>query len=117
MSPEQIFGLEADPRSDLYALGCVGYWLVAGAKPFEADSPGELMRRHAQEAPPSLSERGRRAVPERFEAAILSCLSKQPEDRPRDADCLADLLAASLDGEPWTEADARAWWEANLPAT
>jgi len=114
MSPEQVFGLPSDPRTDLYALGCVGYWLLAGKKPFESDSAGEMLKQHAVSAPPPLSSRSPGAVPPRLEAVIMRCLAKAPEERPRDADQLSAELAASVDGDPWTDADARAWWERNL---
>lgn len=115
MAPEQVFGLESGPRTDLYALGCVGYWLLAGVKPFEADSVGEMLRQHAQTPPPPLSARAPAPIPARLEALIMGCLSKDPEGRPRDADHLRAQLDACLDGEPWTVEKARAWWAENLP--
>ena len=114
MAPEQIFGLPADSRTDLYALGCLGYFLLAGKKPFEAESAGEMLRQHAHATPPPLAGRTPRPVPGRLEAVIMACLSKDPADRPRDADALCDALGESLDGETWSEADARDWWKQNL---
>ena len=114
MAPEQVFGLASDPRTDLYALGCVGYWLLAGVKPFEADSAGEMLRQHAQSPPPPLSGRTPRPIPARLEALIMGCLSKNPDDRPRDADELSAQLVRCVDGEPWTVEMARAWWAENL---
>jgi serine/threonine-protein kinase len=113
MAPEQIFGLEAEPRTDLYALGCVGYWLIAGVKPFEAESPAELLRQHAQTPAPPLSSKAPGPVPRRLEALIMSCLAKDPADRPADADRLGLALEESLESECWTAADAREWWERN----
>jgi serine/threonine-protein kinase len=63
MAPEQVFGLASEPRTDLYALGCVGYWLLAGRKPFEAESAGRLMRLHAQAEPPPLAGLSPHAMP------------------------------------------------------
>jgi len=114
MAPEQVFGLPGEGRTDLYALGCVGYWLLAGGKPFESESAAELMRLHATTPPPPLSARAPHPVPARLEAVIMSCLSKAPEQRPRDADDLSAQLAESVDGEPWTESDAHDWWARNL---
>jgi serine/threonine-protein kinase len=116
MAPEQIFGADVDPRADLYALGCVGYWLLAGAKPFESEHSGELMRLHAQEDPPPLSAKAGGAVPPRLERVIMSCLSKRPEERPASADQLSRELTESLEEECWTGSDARAWWARNLEA-
>jgi len=114
MAPEQVFGMASEPRTDLYALGCVGYWLIAGVKPFEAASAGELMRQHAQAAPLPLSAAAAQPVPARLESLIMACLSKDPADRPPDADSLGVALGESLDGPHWSEADAREWWERNL---
>jgi serine/threonine-protein kinase len=116
MAPEQVYGLPIGPATDLYALGCVAYWLLTGVTPFEAEAPGELMRLHAQAPPPPLSARAARAIPPRLEALVLRCLAKEPADRPQDADRLSAALRDSIDGEPWSDDDARAWWEAKLKA-
>lgn len=115
MAPEQVFGLATEPRTDLYALGCVGYWLMAGAKPFEAESAGDLMRRHALDPPPSLSGRSAHPIPARLEAVIMACLAKDPAERPKDADALSDELGASLDEAPWSPREAQTWWNENWP--
>ena len=114
MAPEQVFGLPAEARTDLYALGCVGYWLLAGAKPFEAESGGELLRMHAQAVPAPLAARARQDVSAKLDAVIMSCLAKDPEDRPASADALCEALGDSLEGPPWTAEDAKVWWESNV---
>lgn len=116
MAPEQIFGLTVDPSTDLYALGCVAYWLLAGTKPFEAETAGELLWQHAQTAPPPLASKAAHPIPARLESLVMSCLSKDPSGRPRDAERLGEALGACLEEPPWTYAEARAWWEKNLPA-
>jgi serine/threonine-protein kinase len=115
MAPEQIFGMPIGPATDLYALGCVGYWLLAGAMPFDAETQGEILRLHAQAPPPPLSSRARQPIPPRLEALVMRCLAKEPRDRVQDADRLGAELEASVDGAPWTDADARAWWAEHLP--
>jgi serine/threonine-protein kinase len=118
MAPEQVFGLATDPRTDLYALGCVAYWLICGKKPFEAESAGELMRLHAQATPPTVSSQAPGPVPKRLEALILSCLAKEPAGRPIDADHVAAELRQCLEDEPqWSDEDAQAWWARNLQET
>ena len=72
------------------------------------------MRQHAQTPPPPLSSKAASPVPERLEALIMACLSKDPNGRPEDADRLCAALGSSVDGEPWTEAHAREWWDRNL---
>jgi eukaryotic-like serine/threonine-protein kinase len=114
MAPEQVYGLEVGPATDLYALGCVGYWLLSGERPFDAETVGDLLRKHAQTPPPPLSQKTSAPVPPRLEALIMACLSKRPEDRPHDADALNAALATCLDEAPWSNAEAHAWWEKNL---
>jgi len=115
MAPEQVFGLPTDARTDVYAIGCIAWWLLAGRKPFEADSAGELMRLHANVPPPRLSEHCAQPVPLRLAALVASCLAKEPGDRPPDADRLSAALDDCLDGERWTASDAQDWWREHLP--
>jgi len=117
MAPEQVFGLAAEPRTDLYALGCVGYFLLAGRKPFESKVAGELMRQHAQATPPPLATLAPHPVPQRLQTLIAACLAKTPADRPRDADELARELDACASAQPWTSNEARAWWNEHLATT
>jgi len=114
MAPEQIFDLDPEPRTDLYALGCVGYWLLTGVPPFEAKTAAEVVRLHAQVAPPPPSTRGGRPLPPRLEAVIMACLAKEPSERPRDADALSEALDLGFEQESWTQREARAWWDRNL---
>jgi serine/threonine-protein kinase len=115
MAPEQIFGLEAGPGADLYALGCVAYWLLAGVKPFDAATAADLHRLHAQATPPPLSAKTPRPIPPRLESLILACLSKDPDDRPRNIDQLSHDLGCALDAPPWTLAESDRWWHEQLP--
>src|SRR5262249_49133464 len=115
MAPEQVSGLDAGPSADLYALGCVAYWLLAGTPPFAAHSAAELMRQHAQAAPAPLGMQAPQAIPPELERVVMACLAKDPCARPRDADEAAARLLAGGEGEPWSAGDARAEWEANRP--
>jgi serine/threonine-protein kinase len=113
MAPEQIYGQPVTPASDIYALGCVAYWLLAGAGPFEAEAPGDLLRMHAQSPPPALSTRARQPVPAPLDSLVMRCLAKEPAARPADADRLDAELAAVAGEAPWSPAEARAWWDAH----
>ncbi len=113
MAPEQIYGMPIGPATDLYALGCVAYWLLAGVTPFDSDDPGALLRMHAQSPPPPLSTNATQAIPARLEALVMACLAKEPADRPQDADRLRADLLASVEGAPWSAAEASAWWAAH----
>jgi serine/threonine-protein kinase len=111
MAPEQIFDGAVGPATDLYALGCVAYWLLAGERPFESEEQAELLRLHAQVPAVSLRERANQDIPAALDAVVMACLAKDASARPRDADEVSERLAASLAGPPWTAADAERWWQ------
>jgi serine/threonine-protein kinase len=109
MAPESI--LEpgaADARSDIYALGAVAYYLLAGADVFEASSVIQLCIQHIHHAPQSLIARGVDVSAE-LDALVLACLDKKPERRPQTAGDLRRRLEACAI-TPWTAEDASAWW-------
>lgn len=117
MSPEQATDQPLDGRSDLYSLGCVAYWLLTGQQVFTSDNPMELLTNHVQQAPTPPSKRINQPLPPALEAIVLSCLAKDPEQRPRNARVLAHLLMnADLAGSPaWDETQMHTWWELHLP--
>ncbi|AUG79380.1 serine/threonine protein kinase [Kitasatospora sp. MMS16-BH015] len=81
MAPEQVLSAVADPRSDLYALGCMLHEMLAGEAPFRAPTAIGLLHRHIGEAPPSVRE-FRPEVPEWLARLVLDLLAKRPDDRP-----------------------------------
>jgi hypothetical protein len=99
--------------SDLYSLGCVGYFLLTGMRVFEADTALVMIGQHLQAAPVPPSLRSGRAVPADLERMILACLAKRPSDRPATAQAFHCQLS-SIDLAPWGQEEARAWWETNL---
>ena len=117
MAPEQVLGSRAvDGRADLYAVGCVAYWLVTGQLVFTGRTPMETMIQHAQAEPVPPSARTELEVPAALEQIILSCLCKNPDDRPASADALAEALAAIATGDSWTTTRAHEWWDRHHPA-
>jgi serine/threonine-protein kinase len=108
LSPEQIQTPDdLDGRSDLYALGAVGYFLLTGHALFSG-SVVQVCAHHLHTAPPRASQRSPEPVPRMLENVLLTCLEKDRARRPRDAGELAQLLDACSDVAPWTEDEARA---------
>ncbi len=111
MSPEQILDPPSiDGRSDLYALGAVGYYLLAGRFVFDGTNPLEICAQHMTAKPQSLSTAAARPVNAELERIILQCLEKKREDRPASAAALAEQLRA-LPVERWSQQHAAMWWE------
>jgi len=114
MPPEVAEGAQSDSRADIYALGCVGYWLLTGQRVFEGDTALSVLMQHVRDAPVPPSERTEINVPEDLEKIILACLSKSPEDRPRTAAELDRRLATvAIDGE-WGQDAAQRWWDLHM---
>jgi len=91
MSPEQARGGEVDARSDLYSLGCVGYYVLSGRVPFTGETPAAILGQHlTRPAPPLLSVAPH--VPAAVAAAVDRCLRKEPERRFSGAEALAEAL-------------------------
>ncbi len=111
MSPEAIQTPDlVDARSDLYAVGAIGYFLVTGQPVFEARSLVELCQQHVEGLPVTPSERLGKSVSAELEAALLACLEKSRARRPQTARDLANLLDRAPTAGSWTQEDAEAWW-------
>src|SRR5882762_1743012 len=112
MAPEMALGELVDGRADIYALGCVAYYLLTGQIVFEADKAFQMIAKHLQTSPIPPSQRTERPVSPELERLILKCLAKDPSGRPKSA----AHLAQSLDWIPadaWGEEQAKQWWEFN----
>jgi len=92
LAPEVIRGESADPRADVYSLGCVMYAALTGRPPFRAKTAMEMMLKHAEEVPVAPSERLGRDLPSDIERVVLRCLAKQPAERYADAQELGWVL-------------------------
>lgn len=113
MAPEVALGETVDGRADIYAVGCVAYYLVTGQVVFEAETAVQLIAKHLQSTviPPSI--RSGRTIPEGLELVIMKCLAKRPEERPQTASELARMLEW-IPTEGWNEEQARTWWSSNV---
>ena len=116
MAPEVALGNRpVDGRADLYALGCVAYWLVTGRTVFEAPTAVAMLMAHVQEEPRPPSQVSALPLTAEFDAALLACLAKDPDDRLATAAILYRQLADIRVEEAWNRDRAVAWWGLHLP--
>ena len=115
IAPEQVLGAHLDGRADIYATGCVAYWMLTGQLVFPADTPVALALHHAQTPPAPPSTRTEQFIPPNLEALVMACLAKDPAARPQSARELSGVLAAIRFQSPWTEDRARKWWTRHEP--
>jgi len=113
MSPEQILSKPLDQRSDLYALGCVIYEMLAGVPPFLGESSMEVLTKQLYDEPDPPSKRTRFPIPRELEQVVLWPLQKAPGNRPQSASELkAALLRAN---DPASRRSSRPTGTGNLP--
>jgi serine/threonine-protein kinase len=111
MSPEQILDPPSvDARSDLYALGAVGYYLLAGRFVFDSTNPIEICAQQLSAIPEPPSSVVERDVNPDLERIIMQCLEKKRDDRPASGAELSEQLQG-LRIDRWSQQDALQWWE------
>jgi eukaryotic-like serine/threonine-protein kinase len=117
IAPEQALGgTELDGRADIYATGCVAYWLLTGQLVFTAETQMGLLLHHAHTPPTPPSARSELRIPAGLDQLVLSCLEKDPGKRPQSARELSRRLAEIEGAEAWSQDRAREWWGTHLPA-
>jgi serine/threonine-protein kinase len=116
ISPETVTAPESvDARTDIYALGAVGYWLLTGTHVFGGKSILEVCAHHLHSIPDAPSSRLGAPVSPDLEAVLLACLAKRPEDRPASAHVLRERLRACAAAGRWTNERAAKWWAEHRP--
>jgi eukaryotic-like serine/threonine-protein kinase len=102
MAPEQCIGAQVEPRTDLYALGVMMYEALTGELPIVAQSRRELLDLHQRQIPLSMiHRRPDLPLPEALDVAVMKCLKKRLNERPKSATQLEQWLSAiPLDGLP-----------------
>ena len=100
MSPEQLLAEPVTPKSDIYALGLLGYELLTGHGPYLARAPNEIVAAHLRHAPRRISEM-RADVPADLEMLLQRCLAKDPADRPTADEVMLALTPGAADALEW----------------
>lgn len=111
ISPEAVMApSEVGPPSDIYGLGAVAYFLLTGRPIFDAKTAMEMCVHHARTPPTPLNQRSHDTLSSELEGIIMSCLAKDPGERPQSAAELRKLLLAVPEASKWTEVEASSWW-------
>jgi eukaryotic-like serine/threonine-protein kinase len=115
LAPEAAAQNKFDARGDIYALGCVAYWLLTGGTVFEGVTAAAVMAAHIRDLPEPPSQRTELPIPPEFEQLVLDCLAKDPAKRPQSAEKLRRRLDAIKLETPWNQHRAAAWWSTHQP--
>jgi eukaryotic-like serine/threonine-protein kinase len=111
MSPEMALGETVDARTDIYALGCVAYFLLTGETVFGGEKTINMIAKHLQSEPVPPSERTTQSIPSSLERLIMKTLAKDPKNRPQSANEFSEALSW-VPTDAWGEPQARDWWNA-----
>jgi hypothetical protein len=84
MAPEQIEGMDADARTDIFALGCVLFEMITGTKAFDGQTRASLLGSILKDDPPPISK-VRPIAPSSLDRVVAACLAKNPDDRWQSA--------------------------------
>ncbi len=108
MSPEAILGQSIDGRSDLYSLGCVGYYLLTGRHVFVNESAIKVIFSHLNAQPEPIAYEDSDSEAIQLVEIIFRCLAKDPSQRPGSAGELFRTLQPLAQSNPYK---AGAWWD------
>ncbi len=112
MAPERFRApANSDPRSDIYSVGCVAYFLLAGRPPFIECDPESLFALIITQEPISMSIHRDEPLPEEITAFVMRCMAKDPEQRFVTIDELQDEVNQLRSRFPWAVEDAHRWWD------
>lgn len=117
MAPEQVRGEDCDSRTDIYAIGCLAYFLLTGTVVFRRPTAMAMAMAHLSEPPDHPSKRSELPIPQSLEQVVMACLQKRRQQRPQSVAELRSMLDACTEIIPWTEPDANRWWALHHPET
>jgi serine/threonine protein kinase len=115
LAPEAAARNQFDARGDIYALGCVAYYMLTGQLVFEGETSAAMIAAHIRDVPPPPSQRSELAISPELDAIILACLAKNPDDRPQTAEELQQRLNEVALATPWNQQRASCWWAMHVP--
>ena len=117
MAPELALATDdVDSRVDIYAFGCVAYWLLTGKLVFEAPSAMAMALAHVQTPPVPPSQRTELEIPAELESLIMDCLAKTPSARPQSMREISRRLSSMRNSERWCTSAAEQWWQVHHPS-
>jgi serine/threonine-protein kinase len=117
IAPEQALGrADVDSRVDIYATGCVAYWLLTGRLVFTADTAMGYLMHHIHTLPRAPSTMTELPISKELDRLVLDCLAKDPSKRPQSAGELSRRLLEISTQQRWTGDRAREWWDRHQPA-
>lgn len=118
IAPELARGESSvEGSADIYSLGCVAFFALAGRPPFEGASPYEVVAKHLNQPPPRVADVATGPVPPALAEIVERCLAKEPRGRFGTMEELDAALAQVPLATPWSSERARDWWAAHPPAT
>jgi serine/threonine protein kinase len=112
MPPEAIRdSISSDPRSDLYSVGALAYYLLTGTYAYNGDTIREIHEKQLAGPPLAPGQMGGQTISPEMDTLVLRCLSANPEHRPQTTRDLREWLLATPRAAAWTIQDQTAWWE------
>ena len=118
MAPERLRDpADVDARADIYALGAVAFFVLAGRRMFETLDELALTSKVLNETPPRLSQAAKQPIPPALDRIIAACLEKRREDRPGRIGELHEVFDTLAQELRWSQRDAEAAWTSRRPAS
>jgi hypothetical protein len=112
MAPERFRAPSVmDPRSDVYSVGCVAYYLLSGRPPFIECDPESLFALILSQQPISISIHRNEGVPEEISAMVMRCMAKHVDERYATIEELSQMIDRLRATYSWTVDEARLWWK------